>query len=134
MKAAFATENGRNDMEGAYAPGLPKAPPQLPPQQQVSAFMDERAYAALVRPETPGMPRKPVMRWLDAVQTPTQPNGPEFPPTPEIPPSATMPRLQPNGRIPQPQSSRPALNVRDTMTTDTTGTTDTTNTSVRWYG
>jgi hypothetical protein len=138
MKAAYATENGANDMEGvgAYAPKPP--PPQLPPppqhqhqhqhqhqQEEVSVFMDEKAYAALAGPPTPASPqRKPVMRWLDGVKTPTQPNGPEIPPTPAMPQSATMPSG--GGRAVEPP--KPAYYGRDTMTTDTT------NTSVRWFG
>jgi hypothetical protein len=147
MKAAYAADNGgTNDMEGAYyapaaAPKLPSPPPQLPPLHQhqprqspseanhdheVEVFMDEKAYAALERPPTPGEPKKPVIKWLNEVKTPTQPNGPEIPPTPEMPPSATMPRLTYGGRVPEPP--KPAYYGRDTMTTDTTGT------SVRWYG
>ena len=130
MKAAYATENGTNDMESAYAPpAVSKLPPQLPPpqhqQQEVSVFMDEKAYVALAGPPTPASPqRKPVMRWLNAVQTPTQPNGPEIPPTPAMPQSATMPSG--GGRVLE--QPRPAYYGRDTMTTDTT------NTSVRWFG
>lgn len=126
MKAAYANDSGMNDMEGAYAPAVPKLPPQLPAHPQAGAFMDEKAYAALAGPPTPGTPKKPVMKWLDEVKTPTQPNGPEIPPTPDMPPSATMPRLMPGGRLPDPP--RPAYYGRDTMTTDTT------NTSVRWFG
>lgn len=151
MKAAYATDNGFNDMEGAYAPPPPakqqsqfqqqqapqsmlSAAPQLPAHQQGSAFfMDEKAYAALAGPPTPRVSKekKPVMKWLDEVKTPTQPNGPEMPLTPELPPSATLPRMPAggpggDGRVPDPP--RPAYYGRDTMTTDTT------NTSVRWYG
>jgi hypothetical protein len=129
MKAAYMADGGMNDMEGAYGGGADKQPPQLPPQQQVSAFMDEKAYAALagpMTPMTPMTPKPPVMQWLTEVKTPTQPNGPEIPPTPEMPASATMPRLTTGGRLPEPP--QPAYYGRDTMTTDTT------NTSVRWYG
>ncbi|KAK3897843.1 hypothetical protein C8A05DRAFT_38580 [Staphylotrichum tortipilum] len=150
MKAAYATDNGFNDMEGGYAPlsaskqhplqqqpplqSMISAAPQLPARQQASSFfMDEKAYAALAGPLTPreSKQKKPVMKWLDEVKTPTQPNGPEMPPTPELPPSATLPRMPAGGpggdsRIPDPP--RPAYYGRDTMTTDTT------NTSVRWYG
>jgi hypothetical protein len=134
MKAAYAADNnGTNNMEGAYyapaAASKVSPVPQLPPPQQQDSsevFMDEKAYAALERPATPGEPKKPVMKWLNEVKTPTQPNGPEIPPTPEMPPSATMPRLTYGGRVPEPP--RPAYYGRDTMTTDTTGT------SVRWYG
>lgn len=108
MTAAYAADNGRNDMEGT--------------------FMDEKAYAALAGPPTP-QGSKPVVEWLDDVRSPTQPDGPEMPPPPEVPPSATLPRPGlpiSSGRIPAPP--RPAYYGRDTMTTDTT------NTSVRWYG
>ncbi|KAK4156774.1 hypothetical protein C8A00DRAFT_12350 [Chaetomidium leptoderma] len=129
MKAAYAADNGTNSMEGAYAPALPKLPPQLPQHQQTRVFLDEKAYFALAGPDAPATPKKPVMRWLDDVRTPTQPNGPEIPPSPAMPPSATMPRMVPGGgggRVPDPP--QPAYFGRDTMTTDTT------NTSVRWYG
>jgi len=81
MKAAYATENGTNDMESGMWPAASKEPPQLPAGKQTSAFMDEKAYAALAGPGAPATPVKPVMRWLDDVRTPTQPNGPEIPPT-----------------------------------------------------
>ncbi|KAK4119324.1 hypothetical protein N657DRAFT_260911 [Parathielavia appendiculata] len=128
MRAAYATDKGSNDMEGAYAPAVPKPTPQLSQQQheEAAVFMDEKAYAALQRPQTPGSPKEPVMDWLHEVKTPTQPNGPEMPPTPETPSTAAMPRLMHGGRVPEPP--KPAYHGRDTMTTDTT------NTSVRWYG
>ncbi|KAH6854820.1 hypothetical protein B0I37DRAFT_363108 [Chaetomium sp. MPI-CAGE-AT-0009] len=128
MKAAYAANNGGNDMESAYAP-----PPK---QQTANLFMDEKAYMTLAGPPTPApapppippsptpTAQKPVMRWLDEVRTPTQPNGPEIPPTPLMPPSATMPSA--GGRAVDPP--KPAYYGRDTMTTDTTAT------SVRWYG
>jgi hypothetical protein len=120
MRAAYAAENGTNDMEGASSPAAPaKAVPQQP-----GAFLDEKAYAALARPATPpapGSPVKPVMRWLDAVKTPTQPNGPEMPPTPDI--RESLPVMTAAGGMPPPKR---AYFGRDTMTTDTTGT------SVRW--
>ncbi|KAL2133868.1 hypothetical protein VTI74DRAFT_1540 [Chaetomium olivicolor] len=131
MKAAYAVDGGESISDVlAPAPTVPRLPPQLPPPQQQNVFIDEKAYAALAGPPTPGEPKKPVMKWLNEVKTPTQPNGPEIPPTPEMPSSATMPRL-PNesrggGRVPEPPG--PAYFGRDTMTTDTT------NTSVRWYG
>lgn len=122
LKAAYAADGGMNDMEGGAA-----AAEKLPPQQQhASAFMDEQAYATLAGPMAPATPKKPVMKWLTEVKTPTQPNGPEMPPTPEMPASATMPYLLSGGRLPE--APKPAYYGRDTMTTDTT------NTSVRWYG
>ncbi len=123
MLAAYATENDMNDIEGTFAPAIPKPPPQ-----QMSAFMDEKAYAALAGAPTPAtlaLPVKPVMRWLDGVKTPTQPDGPEIPPTPDMRASAAMPMMS-GGRVPEPPKT--AYFGRDTMTTDTT------NTSVRWYG
>jgi hypothetical protein len=134
MKAAYATNDGTNDMQGAYAPPVPKLPPQLPPQDHEHehgavglGFMDEKAYAALAGPPTPATPQKPVMRWLDEVKPPSMPNGPEIPPTPEMPTSARTSRVMVSGgRVPEPP--KPAYYGRDTMTTDTT------NTSVRWYG
>jgi hypothetical protein len=129
MRAAYATENDMDDMEGAFAPAVSKQPRQFPAQQQTSAFMDEKAYAALAGAPTPGspaLPIKPVMRWLDGVKTPTQPDGPEIPPMPDMRASATsMPRLT-GGGLPEPPGT--AYFGRDTMTTDTT------NSSVRWYG
>ena len=126
MKAAYASNNGGNDMEGAYAPPpVPKLPPQQQYQEEVNVFMDEKAYAALAGPPTPATAQKPVMRWLDGVKTPTQPNGPEIPPTPAMPHnSATMPSGGARGL----QPPKPAYYGRDTMTTETT------NTDVRWYG
>lgn len=102
MRAAYAAESGggggaANGMERGFAPGNKPPPPPPPAAQPKGPFMDEKAYAALVGPPSPGSPKKPVMRWLDGVRPPTQPNGPEFPPTPEMPASATMPRL-PGGR------------------------------------
>lgn len=147
MKAAYAADGGTNDMEGAYGYGLAisdekfgpltSSPPHLPPVHQPQQntgkgpgfMLDETAYIALAgAPLTPATTvsseKKPVMKWLTEVKTPTQPNGPEIPPTPNMPFSATMPSA--GGRVPEPP--RQAYFGRDTMTTDTTGT------DVRWYG
>ncbi|AEO54591.1 hypothetical protein MYCTH_2297305 [Thermothelomyces thermophilus ATCC 42464] len=145
MKAAYAADNGKNDMAGAYAP---PAEPKLPPQQfqkqqqqqqshqqqqpyqeqrhqEVNVYMDEKAYMALAGPPTPGSTMKPVMQWLEGVKTPTQPNGPEIPPTPAMPHnSATMPSGGTRGL----QQPKPAYYGRETMTTETT------NTTARWFG
>ena len=125
MKAAYGAENGTNDMESGVWPAASKDPPQLPAGKQTSAFMDEKAYAALAGPGAPPTPAKPVMRWLDDVRTPTQPNGPEIPPTPDMRGSVGLPMMS-GGGVPEPPKT--AYFGRDTMTTDTT------NTSVRWYG
>lgn len=144
MKAAYAAQNAggnnTNDMEVAYASAasMPKLPPNLqqhPAYQHeetanaMGIFMDEKAYAALERPPTPGEPKKPVMKWLSEVKTPVQPNGPEIPPTPKMPPSVgrlTVTYGGGGGRVPE--QPRPAYFGRETMTTETTET------SVRWYG
>ena len=153
MKAAYATNNGENDMQGAYLPYRPEQQQQQQQQQPSGAFMDEKAYISLAGPPTPtpatappparALPpmappsptptaQKPVMRWLDEVRTPTQPNGPEIPPTPAMPQSATMMpppvATMPSGGGRPLDPPRPAYYGRDTMTTDTTGT------SVRWFG
>ncbi|KAL2168362.1 hypothetical protein VTG60DRAFT_7340 [Thermothelomyces hinnuleus] len=143
MKAAYAADNGKNDMAGAYAPPAePKLPPQQFQQQQqqsyqqqqpyqeqryqeVNVYMDEKAYMALAGPPTPRSNMKPVMQWLEGVKTPTQPNGPEIPPTPAMPHnSATMPSGGTRGL----QQPKPAYYGRETMTTETT------NTTARWFG
>ena len=125
MKAAYNAENGMNDMESGTWPAVAKEPPQIAAEKQGSAFMDEKAYAALAGPGAPKTPVKPVMRWLDDVRTPTQPNGPEIPPTPDMRGSLGLPMMS-GGRVPE--APKTAYFGRDTMTTDTT------NTSVRWYG
>lgn len=131
MKAAYAAENGGNDMAFASAYGPDKF--GLPPPQ-AAAFMDEKAYIALAGPPTPRTPKKPVSQWLNNVTTPRQSRGPVFPPSPSLPPDADEPpiRTNPNaipGTITGPRLDPPRPTYgRDTMTTDTT------NTSVRWYG
>lgn len=121
MKAAYATDGGANGMQGAYG-----STEKLPLPEQQNVFLDEKAYAALAGPLTPGSPKKPVMEWLTEVKTPTQPNGPEMPPSPQMPPSVTMQPMPSGGRVPDPP--KPAYFGRETMTTETT------NTSARWYG
>ncbi|KAK0737425.1 hypothetical protein B0T21DRAFT_383401 [Apiosordaria backusii] len=123
MKAAYAAENGSNDME--YYGGYPREQKEVHPN-----FLDEKAYVALAGHLTPRTPKKPVSTWLGGIVTPRQSQGPVFPPSPmyseaERPPMPTtipgtmaVPKLEPP----------PPIASRQTMTTDTTST------SVRWYG
>ncbi|KAK3996396.1 hypothetical protein QBC44DRAFT_147622 [Cladorrhinum sp. PSN332] len=153
MKAAYDAENGGNDMAGVY--WQEKYAPQLPEKKQ-SAWLDPKAFTALGGQLTPHTPKKPVSRWLEAVQTPRDSRGPGgFPPSERMsrqsrqstmrfpirlstsPPRSPDAPQESNGlRPPMPgtmagdrlEPPRPVYNARETMTTDTT------NTSVRWYG
>ncbi|KAK4227520.1 hypothetical protein QBC38DRAFT_416858 [Podospora fimiseda] len=129
MKAAYDAENGGNDMAAVYWQ-----------EKQQSTWLDPKAFAALGGEPTPRTPKKPVSRWLEAVQTPRDSRGPEgFP----IRLSTSPPPRNPN--VPQPTNGirppmpgtmagdrveppKPVYNARETMTTDTTGS------SGRWYG
>ncbi|KAK4168777.1 hypothetical protein QBC43DRAFT_309667 [Cladorrhinum sp. PSN259] len=155
MKATYDAENGGNDMAGAgYGYWDKKYASQLPTQQQ-SAWLDEKAFVALGGELTPRTPKKPVSRWLEAVQTPRQSRGPAFPPSERMsrssrqstmrfpirlstspPRNPAVPQANNGLRPPMPgtiagdrlEPPKPAYNARETMTTDTTST------SVRWYG
>ncbi|KAK4103342.1 hypothetical protein N658DRAFT_484912 [Parathielavia hyrcaniae] len=115
LKAAYATDNGGNNIQGAYAPAVQQSAFQQQQQQmEVPVFMDEKAYAALQRPQTPDPPRKPTISWVQGVRPP-MPNAP-----PQMPPSARM--YGPG--VPQPL--KPVYPRRDTMPTERRVT------SIRW--